>query len=161
MLVIGNLCAGISVILLCVSVFRKKKEGILIVQSFDCTFCILADILVGSYSGAVISFLALVRNIVNVKGKMTVRLGLVFCTIASIVSLLVNTKGIIGTLPILATIEFTVGTAYYSDAQKIRFLMIPNIILWMIHDICIGLYTSAIGDLITLIATIVACRKYS
>lgn len=63
MIVLGNILSLVSNILAITSTRLKDYKKMLLVQSVDTTFSALANLILGGYSGALISICGLVRNL--------------------------------------------------------------------------------------------------
>ena len=73
--------------------------------------------------------------------------------------LLTNSNGIIGLLPILASLFYSIWTYKFKTAQSIRFGLIINILMWNIHDVYMKLYTSVIWGFVIILFTIITCIR--
>ena len=64
-------------------------------------------------------------------------------------SLYFNNLSFIGLLPLLSTILYTT-LMNVKDIKKFKYLTITTMLLWLIYDICIMNYVSALFDLLTI-----------
>ena len=144
----------------------------LFIQTGDCAFHAVADLLVGSYSGFTTNALSGVRNIVNTKGKMTRSLTAVFALLILVIglislflseqisSLLTTENGnpgisyyLLQLLPPIASVQYTIWSAAAKSAQRLRVGLLINLTLWLSHDIGMQLYPSLIMDTVIVAVT--------
>lgn len=155
MQLIANILSGIGAILLLYSTFGKKKENILLVQALSATASAVSYLLAASYSAMLISIIAVMRNIIAAKGKLTPSITFAISIILVLLGLCANTRGLVGLFPIVASVEYTIWSARGTTAQSLRWAVFVNLALWLIHDICVSLYLFVAMDLIILTATVV------
>ncbi len=63
-----------------------------------------------------------------------------------VIGVLVNTDGLIGLLPIIATLELTGFNHYAREIRMIKTGLILNVLLWAVYAFCIGNYVGVIGE---------------
>ena len=86
---------------------------------------------------------------------------IIIITILSVgLSLCFNNLGIVGLLPLVASTLY-LWFMNIKDIKKFKVLMIFITILWLIYDICIKSYTSALFDFMTIIANIISLYSIS
>ena len=153
--IIANCFSLASASFLAYSTFSKKKEKMLIYQSFDVFFCFLADIVVGSYSAAVTCVINLTRNILAAKNKLKIWMSVVCVILTVILGLSFNQIGFIGWFPILASVEYTVAISITKNANGMRYALILNLMFWLIHDLYVGLYPNAAMDVVIIIFSVI------
>lgn len=159
MQLVANIFSCVGAITLLYSTFNKEKERILYVQAISSGASVISYLLIGSYSAMLISVIAVIRNILMAKDKMTPNLLFIISAILIFLGLCTNTKGLVGLLPIIASVEYTIWSAKGTTAQSLRWAIVVNLVLWLIHDIFVSLYLFIIMDLVILIATIVNIIK--
>lgn len=140
--------------LLLISTFSKTKSKMLLLQVGDALFNSIGSLLIGGYSGFVTNLIAGIRNLVNSRGKSNKYVNLLFMFAIFTIGLCVNRNGLIGLLPIVASLEYTLCSYLVKSAQSLRLVLVVNIILWGIYDLVIGLYTAFIIDVIILLVTL-------
>lgn len=157
--IFANIFSFLSLLLLIYSSFKKEKKNMLIAQMGNYVFSAIGNLLVGSYAAASANAISILRNwIVTKKNNKVIMISIVigYATIG----LLTNKIGIIGLLPTLASIEYTIFAFFAKTAQQLRYGTIFNLILWLIHDIFVMLYASIIVDVILLVVTIISIIKF-
>lgn len=151
----ANIFSTIGVLLLAYSTFSDKKNNALLCHAGDSGLNALGNLLVGSYSAVVTHLISFIRNLLNAKGKMNkILLGIITASIV-ILGLIFNSKGWVGLLPIIASVEYTIWSSKSKDAQGLRLALIINMALWLVHDLMVGLYFVAATDTIIMILSLV------
>ena len=74
--------------------------------------------------------------------------------ISTILTLMFNNLGLIGLLPLFNNIIYTIFINV-KDELKFKILILTQMILWLIYDLTIKAYTSAIFEVITIISCII------
>ena len=155
MIVIANIFTAIGMLLLTYSTFARNKSKMLLVQVGDCLFNSIGYLILASYSAAITNIIAGLRNLINAKGKNTIFLNWMFAIILTILGLLFNKNGIIGLIPIICSLIYTACSYVFKTAQSLRFVLVFNTFLWIIHDYSCKLYTSNIFSVIIIVVTII------
>ena len=157
-IVIGNIVALVGSVLMAYSGIIKEKQKIIIVQTIQMLMLGLSNIILGGIPGAIINSVNCVRNILCYEEKLGFKEKLILVTISVSLSIYFNNLGIIGILPVIATVFYTM-LMDMKNVVKFKVLLIFTLILWGIYDIYIKSYTSAIFDFITIGANIFSIYK--
>lgn len=144
--ILGNIFSFIAAICFAVSVFRKKTQDLLLWQVFEVVFCILSSFALYSYSAVTTNTIDFIRNILAWKNKLTKKITILLLIAFIVFGLIANTRGIIGILPVVSALVYTVCLYMTRDIQKIRFILIICMGLWLVHDLFIGAYIAAVTD---------------
>ena len=121
--VIGNIISLLASVLMTYSGYIKSKGKFLIVQIVQMSLSALSKL--NKYSIILI------------------------LTLSISLSLYFNNLSFIGLLPLLSTILYTT-LMNIKDIKKFKYLTITTMLLWLIYDICIMNYVSALFDLLTI-----------
>ena len=144
---IGALCVAISS-------FAKSKHKMLVWQITDYIFTAIANLLLGGYTGALI-----IRNRLMIKKKMTKTILTILIVIQIIVGTYLNQLGLIGYLPIISSVSYSLAIAITRNLQWLRWVIIENMLLWLIYDLTIKAYPAAITDVTITLTTLIAIIK--
>lgn len=144
--ILGNIFSLIAAICLFVSVFKKTTKALLLWQIFEVVFCILSNVALVTYSALTTNSIALVRDILAYKNKLTRNITFVLLFLCVIAGFAANNRGIIGIFPVAASFVYTVFLYETRNEQQIRFALIINLMLWFVHDFYVGAYPSAVMD---------------
>ena len=147
-LILGNLFSLAAVVCLGMSVVKKSKEKLIGWQIVDVVFCMLSNIALYTYSAFTTNFLALIRNVLAYKNKLSSISTLILALFCIILGVIANTRGIIGWFPIVASSSYTVFMYISKNDQQMRYALISNLLLWLVHDIYVGAYPSAVADVL-------------
>lgn len=159
-IIIGNIVALISSILVVYIGTIKNKQKIIIVQTIQIIISIISNIILGGITGAIINSSNCIRNILCCKNKLTFKLKILLILITIIVSLKFNKLGLIGFLPLISTIIYTL-LIETKDIIKFKQIYILCMFLWFIYDLFIQSYTSSIFDFLTIITSTIAIHQLS
>ena len=146
---IGALCAAISS-------FAKSKNKMLVWQITDYIFTATANLLLGGNTGALTISISIIRNGLMVKKKMTKTILAILIIIQIIVGSYLNQLGVIGYLPIISSVSYSLAIAITRNLQWLRWVIIENMLLWLIYDLTIKAYPAAITDIAITLTTLIA-----
>ena len=132
----------------------KEKKKILYIQTVQIGLSVISNIVLGGITGAIINAISMIRNIICYKEKLGFKERILITILSITLSLKFNNLGIIGFLPVVSTITY-VWLMKIKDVKKFKLLITFTMLLWLIYDIFIKSYTSAIFDFVTLIANVI------
>ncbi|MBO7645341.1 MAG: YgjV family protein [Alphaproteobacteria bacterium] len=144
--ILGNIFSLVAAICLAISVFKKTTKSLLLWQSVEVVFCILSNIALVTYSALTTNSLALVRDILAYKNKLTETATFLLLVGCIIFGLMANNRGFVGVFPMMASLVYTLFLYAFRNEQQIRFALIINLMLWFVHDFYVGAYPSAVMD---------------
>ena len=159
-LIIGNIFAFISVIFALISATKKKKTDLIGWQVLNIFFCILSCIALYAYAALVTNALALVRNILAYKQKLTVKIAIWLSVLCVVIGAYTNNLGIIGWFAIAASTSYTVLMFTTKNAQQMRYAMLLSSGLWLVHDFYVQSYPTVVSGTILIIWTTIQIIKY-
>ena len=159
-LILGNIFSLLSAICIAISVLKKNKNDLIYWQVIDVIFCILSNIALYTYAALTTNSVALIRNILAYKNKLTKKITWILFVLCIIVGLWANNRGVIGLFPIIASASYTIFMFTTKNEQQMRWALSSNLILWFIHDIYVQAYPSALTDIILSIWTFMQIYKY-
>ena len=137
---------------LCVAISSKM----LVWQITDYIFTAIANLLLGGYTGALTISISIIRNSLMVKKKMTKTILTILIVIQIIVGTYLNQLGLIGYLPIISSVSYSLAIAITRNLQWLRWVIIENMLLWLIYDLTIQAYPAAITDITITLTTLIA-----
>ena len=118
-------------------------------------FCILSNIALCTYAALTTNSVALIRNILAYKSRLTRKITWILFVLCIVFGLLANNRGFIGLFPVIASSSYTVFMFTTKDEQQMRWALVSNLMLWFVHDIYVQAYPSAATDVLLSIWTIV------
>lgn len=154
-LMLGNLIAFIASILMVIVNYSKNKKNIIFLQTIQISLFVISNIILGGITGAIINAFNVIRNILCYKNKLTKTNIIIILAIVTILSICFNNLSLIGLLPLLSTIIYTIFMNTKSTI-KLKLLILLSMILWAIYDFTIMSYTSGIFDILGALASIIS-----
>lgn len=157
-LIYGNVVALIASLLMVYAGTIKDRKKIIYIQTLQISTFTLSALILGGYTGAIVNLISIARNILCYKDKLTNSMKAILILLSIIFSLLFNNLGFLGLLPLISTVIYTLFMDVKS-AIKLKLLIVFTIMFWLIYDILIHSYTSAVFDFFTMIFhTITICQ---
>ena len=143
--------ASIALTAGCLMKDPKKVYGMQVTEN---VILIVSSACFGSWSGISTLLVSTVRNILLVKGMFDKRMMYLFMILVTGCGLAVNNKGLIGLLPVLATVILTVCNYYAREIMAIKWSLFINIVLWAIYFFAILDVVSGITQVVIAVVTI-------
>lgn len=159
-LILGNLLSLCAVVCLAISVVKKNKKSLIAWQVSDTAFFVASTLVLRSYSAVVTNSVSLLRNLCAYYGKLNKALAIFFCGIIVVIGLYLNNRGVIGWLPMIASIQYTICMYVTKNEQQMRYALAFNLILWIIHDFYIQSYPSAINSIFLCVWSLVQAYRF-
>ena len=141
-------------VLMVLAGFIKRKNNIIKLQCAQFTLMGAANIILGGFSGAVANGISLARNLFTLKFPFTLPVKLFFIALQVPVTILLNNYGLIGYLPLAATVIFTWFLDTKSDVVM-KVVMTVTQVMWTVYDIYNKNYVGFGFDIAALIADFV------
>ena len=158
-LIIGNLFSLLSAICLAVSAMKKSKKKMMLWQSCDAAFGILANAFLCAYAAMVISLICFIRNVLSYRDKMNKTATCVFLLLGVVAGACANNLGAVGWLPITAAAVYTVCIWLTVNEQQMRYALIVNLLLWFAHCVFVKAVPSAVVTLTLCLWTAIQAVK--
>ena len=152
---IANAIALIASLLMVYTGYIKKKEKILFFQTIQIGLSVISNLILGGITGAIINALGLIRNILCYKEKLNKIAQIILIILSILLGVYFNNLALIGLLPIISNVVYIVFMNI-KDVIKFKYLIIFTMTMWLIYDIYIMSYTSAVFDLGNIIANIIS-----
>ena len=159
-IVLGNVIALIASIIMVYWGFLKQKKKILYAQTIQMGLFVLSNIVLGGITGAIINALSCIRNILCYKNKLDLKAKIILILLSTILSLIFNNLGLIGLLPVISTVVYIL-LMNTKDVVKFKWLSIFTMLMWLVYDLFIKSYTSAIFDFMNIMANIISIMQIS
>lgn len=150
-IIIGNIIALIASILMVYYGMLKQKKKILYFQTVQIGMSVISNIILGGITGSIINALSMIRNILCYKNKLRLKEKIILTILAIILTFKFNNLGYIGLSPLISTVSY-IWLMNIKDVRKFKLLIIFTMLMWLIYDVVIKSYTSAIFDFMNIIA---------
>lgn len=155
-ILIGNLISLIAACFLAYSCVAKDRRRVFFHQFIASMIMVVSSVVLNSFSGAVSMFLCGIRNLMVSREKYTKGAMWFFCASAVVLGLWVNTRGLLGTVPVLATVQYTMCSYYATTMKGTRYSLMVNVALWLGYSLVIWDFCSALSNGATLF---ICCRE--
>lgn len=154
-LLIGNIIAFIGSLLMVAASYAKNKKNIILTQAVQISLLAISNIILGGITGAIINAASALRNILCYKNKLTKFNIFLISTVVTILSLTFNNLSLIGLLPLISTLVYTVFMNTKSTI-KLKLLILLNAVCWGIYDLAIKSYASATFEFIGMFVSVIS-----
>lgn len=152
---IANIVGLVGALLMVLMGCLKKKKDILLAQNAQLVLLGISNVMMGGYIGAIVNVIAVFRNILCSKNKLTLFWVIVITMVTIVMGVLFNSgDGLVSYLPIIATLIF-LFFMNIKDMVKFKAMTALVMFLWFIYDLELHLYTTAFFDLITVFSCLI------
>ena len=149
-IVIANILGLLSALILIYAGSIKEKNKVLKYQTIHSVFGASCDLILGGIPSVITGILGIIRNILVTKKKFTKLIMFILIILSSVTIIYFNNLGIIGYIPLLNFIFYTIFINT-KDNIIFKYIFIISMITWLIYDFLIKAYSSSIFDLFTII----------
>ena len=155
-IVLGNLISFLASMALTAGCLMKNTKKVYIMQVTENLILVASSVCFGSWSGISTLLVSTVRNVLLVKGRFDKRMMYLFIVLVTVCGIMVNNKGLIGLLPVLATVILTVCNYYAREILAIKWSLLVNIVLWAVYFFAIRDVISGITQVMIAAVTLVS-----
>lgn len=163
MFILAQISSFISMVVNIVAVQLKTKKQMLLTIIVANLFFVINYLLLNAYAGALIYGILNIEIIINMlfenKGKLTPKWLISIYFFISIIIGFFTFNNIIDILPIIAAIFF-IFTFRRTKEKYVRFLILENLISWIVYDFFVSAYLAVVSDLFIAFSTIIAIIRY-
>ena len=132
-IILGNVFSLCAMITDSVSGTRKKHSEIMAVQIISQLFYGASSIVLKGYSSTAQNIVAIFRNFAAMKNIKSRVLEWVLILSGVVLGILLNNRGLIGWLPILANLEYSVAVFRLKDNEKaLKLAFIINMVMYAV-----------------------------
>lgn len=150
-ILIGNIVSFIGAMIMIAIGLIKEKKNILLAQCFQFAIMGIGNLILGGVTGFISNVISIFRNMICFKREFTWPFKVLFCILQVGISAFVNELGLIGWLPIIAAIIFTWSLDTRNEIV-LKSVIIITEILWIIFDLTIHNYVTAVFDILTIVS---------
>ena len=158
--ILGNGCSLLAMVTDSISSTQKTAKGVLLMQSLSQLIYCIGTILLKGYSGAVQNVVSILRNFVAIRKISSPLIEWILVALGVALGLLFNNLGLIGYLPVVANLQYTLAVFKFKDnerALKISFALCIG--LFAIFNCAIFNFVGAASNLVVLGTTLVMLFK--
>ena len=151
-LLYANIISLIAALCMIVSCVVSRRKYVFLLQAAQCGLLCFTQLILGMYGGLVTLLLGATRNALTAFDKMTARRTLYFAIAIGVAGSAVNflsEGGMIGLLPVAATVLYTFGCHYIRHPNIMRLNIFVNTVLWIGYSLAVLDYVTALTDMTT------------
>lgn len=138
MIWLGHILSAVSFAALAASLFARNTRRLFLLQAADSFLGALANLCFGGFSGASANGIATVRNLLKAQGRFTGAIVWVTLVAQVAIGVLVNNRGLLGLLPVAATVEYTLAVALTGGVRAVKLALLANLLMWATYGALIG-----------------------
>lgn len=158
-LIIGNIISFIAGIFIILSMWVNDEKEAYKYQFLNAFILMISSVFFFSWTGVTTMAIAASRNAFVYKDKLTFNWTVFFIVISIVLGFLVNTRGIIGFLPIIAIVQITICNYYLKSIKSIKTSFIINSAIYIVYFIAIYDFSSCAFETITVIIGLISLFK--
>ena len=157
---LGNIFNFAAIICDFIANSRKTKKEVLTVQYFSLGFYSLVMVALNTPSALVQNLLGIVRNYFAIKDKENKTVDWIIVSLCLIVGLVVNINGVLGLLPVIANVTYSVVMITCKDnVVKLKLALIFNMALYAIFNFAVSNIVGVINNVVLIIWTLIFLYK--
>lgn len=153
-IIIGNVIALVASVFMVIAGMLNDRKKILIIQTIQMGLFILSNIVLKGYTAVVVNAISIVRNLFAYKDKLSDKVTYILLGLTIIFTLIFNNNSFIGLLPLVGTIVFTLNINN-KNITKLKLALSFNMLLWLIFDLYIKSFSSALFDFLSMAAGLI------
>lgn len=158
--IIGNLFTLCAMLSDSISGTRKKHREIMSVQIVSQVFYGAASIALKGYSSTVQNVVAVFRNLAAIKNIKSRTLEWALILAGVVLGVIFNNRGLLGWLPILANLEYSISVFRFKNNEKaLKLAFIINMILYAVFGAVIMNYVGVLSCSVIVVTTVLSLIK--
>ena len=158
-IIIGNIISLIAGIFIILSLWVNNEKTAYKYQFLNAIILMISSIFFISWTGVTTMAIAASHNLMVYKDKLSNYWTIFFIIISIVLGILVNTRGFIGILPIIAIIQITLCNYYLKTIKPIKISFIVNSAIYIIYFFAILDFSSTIIESITTLIGVISLIK--
>ena len=158
-LIIGNIISFIAGIFIILSMWVNDEKEAYKYQFLNAFILMISSVFFFSWTGVTTMAIAASRNAFVYNDKLTFNWTVFFIVISIVLGFLVNTRGIIGFLPIIAIVQITICNYYLKSIKSIKTSFIVNSAFYIVYFLAIYDFSSCAFETITVIIGLISLFK--
>ena len=153
--IIGNLCSVLALVTDSIASSRRTARGVLLMQTLSQVIYGLGSAVLGGYSAAAQNLVSLLRNLAAISQRSSEALKWALVALGVVLGILCNNLGLIGWLPIVANLVYSLVMLLIRDndrALKLAFLFCN--VMFTIFNVAIRNYVGAASNVAVFCTTV-------
>lgn len=161
-LILGNLCCLLAMITDSFSTTRNKAKEILLIQCLTQLLYCMSSIFLKGYSAAVQNAVSIFRNLLATTQNKNKMIEYFLLLLGVVLGLVFNNLGIIGLLPIIGNLQYTLIVFKYRDNERIlKISFLINVVLFIIFNFIIMNFVGVISNSVVVVVTAMSLIRTS
>ena len=155
-LILGNLISLGASVCLAASCCAKNKKNAYRLQAAESAVLCGSYLVFSAWAGLVTQVLSVLRNLLVVRGRFSVRWMVLFTALAVVLGVAVNDRGLIGLLPVAATVQLTLCNHFCQSLRQVKISFLVNAFQWLTFSFCIGDYVNACTQVVVMTLCVIS-----
>ncbi len=152
--IIGNICSLCAMVTDSISGTRKKHSEILAVQILSQFFYGAGSIILKGYSGTAQNVVAVFRNLAAMKRVKSRMVEWILILLGVVLGMLFNNRGLLGWLPIIANLEYSIAVFQFRDRERsLKLAFLINALMYSAFSLSIMNYVGVVANIVTAVTT--------
>lgn len=153
---IANILSGVSAVFTVASSWVPDKKKSYLLQVGQCLVYAAASVFFGMYATVVTMLLCAARNGLEAYEKFRLGICVPFCVVIAVLGAVFNRSGLLGFLPVIATVVYSLGCCLYKSLLSTKLNIFADLTIWAVYDILIADIPSSIIDSIGALVALAA-----
>ncbi len=158
-LIIGNIISLVAALFMAASCCVNDHRKVFTYQAVECALICVASVFFGSWAGVTTMALSATRNYLVSRDKFSHNLMLLFLVLVVALGLLANNRGLMGLIPIVATVEYTICCHYVKGIKAVKCSIFVNTLMWVVYSFMIMDFSTGLTDLTVLVIDVVSILR--
>ena len=139
----GNTFSLAASVFLCLSAAASGRRETYLFQVGECAFLLVAQLFFGQLGAAAVMIFSIVRNLLLTFDKYNNAWMLVLFVFTGYFGLKINTGGVVGLIPVIATMVYTLSSKLAKSRVNVKIALLLNLFLWVAYSFLIKDYVTA------------------
>ena len=158
--IIGNAASGCAMITDSVSGAVKTQKKILLVQTASQVFYVISSLALKGYSATVQNAVAIVRNIVAIRGRQSQRTEFILIAVPVLLGIFLNNRGVVGLLPVMASLEYSIAVfRYETQPVKLKLAFVVYNAMFTVFNLALLNFVGSIAGIVIITTTVISVIK--
>ena len=158
--IVGNVCSLCAMVSDSVSGTRKKRNHILAAQIVSQVFYGAGSIILKGYSSTAPNAVAILRNLAAIKKVKYKVVEWILIALGVGLGVAFNNRGLIGWLPIVANLEYSIAIFGFKDSGKLlKIAFIANAVMYSVFNVIIQNYVGGVANVVVIVTTAISLIK--
>lgn len=150
----GNICSLCAMVTDSISGTRRKHSQIMAFQIISQVFYAAGSIILKGYSSTVQNLVAILRNLAAIRNIRSKAAEWTLILLGVVLGIVFNNRGLIGWLPIIANLEYSVAIFRFRDSvSRLKYSLILNVVMYGVFNVLIMNYIGAAANAVVIVTT--------